>query len=83
MRVIQSASPRVEGTRRSVLQQLLRQRGMLHAVVRNRGTGIGLNNVRERLQHLYGSAGTLQLEEMSSGGTRVILILPQLAEVHS
>jgi hypothetical protein len=53
------------------------------AVSRHRGTGIGLTNVRERLQHLYGNSGALKLEEMSPGGTRAVLILPQWVGVHS
>ena len=36
---------------------------------RNRGTGIGLMNIRQRLHHIYGDAGALKLEE-KFGGTR-------------
>ena len=54
-----------------------------HAPKRHNGAGIGLANVRERLQHLYGGAGTLKLEERPAGGTRAVLILPQLVGVHS
>jgi len=45
---------------------------------RQRGSGIGLNNVRARLEHVYGDAGTLQLQERSPAGTRALLVLPQL-----
>jgi sensor histidine kinase YesM len=47
------------------------------SVSRHRGTGIGLRNVRERLQHLYGGSGTLLLEDAESGGTRAVLELPE------
>jgi signal transduction histidine kinase len=50
---------------------------------RGRGAGIGLINVRERLQHVYGDFASLKLEEISSGGTRAVLVLPQLVGVHS
>jgi sensor histidine kinase YesM len=50
---------------------------------RQRGSGIGLNNVRARLKHVYGEAGKLQLEERSPAGTRALLVLPQLVGVHS
>ncbi len=50
---------------------------------RQRGSGIGLNNVRARLEHVYGDAGTLQLQERSPAGTRALLVLPQLVGVHS
>ena len=58
--------------------------GMGHqSVSRHRGTGVGLTNVRERLQHLYGNRGSLKLEEMSPSGTRAVLILPQFVGVPS
>jgi signal transduction histidine kinase len=50
---------------------------------RHRGTGIGLSNIRERLQHLYGEAGTLKLEENPPSGTRAVLTLPHAIEVGS
>jgi signal transduction histidine kinase len=53
------------------------------SVSKHRGAGIGLTNVRERLQHLYGDTGTLKLETRRSGGTRAVLSLPQFAGVHS
>jgi hypothetical protein len=53
------------------------------ALSRQRGTGIGLANIRERLQHIYGESGVLRLEEGASAGTRAVLILPQPAGVHS
>lgn len=40
------------------------------------GTGIGLHNIRERLQLLYGSKGTLTVNENPGGGTAVTITVP-------
>ena len=40
------------------------------------GTGIGLANIRERLQTLYGSRAALSLEANQPSGVKAILILP-------
>ena len=40
------------------------------------GTGIGLSNIRERLQLLYGSKGTLTVNENPGGGTAVTITVP-------
>ncbi|MEM7356867.1 MAG: histidine kinase [Acidobacteriota bacterium] len=40
------------------------------------GLGIGLTNVRERLQHLYGEAHTFRLENRPDGGLEATLELP-------
>lgn len=40
------------------------------------GTGVGLANIRERLQLLYGSRASLSITENPSGGTRVSISLP-------
>jgi LytS/YehU family sensor histidine kinase len=48
---------------------------------RYRGAGVGLSNVRERLEHLYGAGGVLRLEPVPEGGTRATLVLPQLAAI--
>jgi signal transduction histidine kinase len=40
------------------------------------GTGIGLNNIRERLHLLYGSKGTLTIAENPGGGTAVTITVP-------
>ncbi len=40
------------------------------------GTGIGLSNIRERLQLLYGSKGTLTVTENPGGGTAVTITVP-------
>lgn len=59
----------------------------LHVVVANTGlgfsgaksSGIGLHNVKERLAALYGSDGSLAIEENAPSGTRVIITLPAQA----
>ena len=40
------------------------------------GTGVGLANIRERLQLLYGHKATLTITENPGGGTRVVLAVP-------
>jgi len=40
------------------------------------GTGIGLNNIRERLHLLYGSKATLTVAENSPSGTVVTITVP-------
>ena len=44
------------------------------------GTGVGLNNIRERLQLLYGSKASMTVAENSPSGTRVTLTVPYLAQ---
>ncbi|MEL7060851.1 MAG: histidine kinase, partial [Acidobacteriota bacterium] len=43
---------------------------------RERGSGLGLDNVRARLAALYGGAWTLELERRPHGGTRVLMRFP-------
>ena len=38
--------------------------------------GTGLRNTRERLTHLYGDAGQLEIMSRSTGGTLVRVMLP-------
>jgi sensor histidine kinase YesM len=40
------------------------------------GTGVGLANIRERLQLLYGARASLTILENPGGGTRVTLAVP-------
>lgn len=40
------------------------------------GTGVGLTNLRERLQLLYGPAGTMTIADNPPSGTRVSVTLP-------
>ncbi len=44
------------------------------------GTGIGLNNVRERLKLLYGSKAALTVAENPPGGTKVTITVPYVAQ---
>jgi len=44
------------------------------------GTGIGLANIRERLQLLYGSKASLTVTENPGGGTRVTITVPYLSK---
>jgi LytS/YehU family sensor histidine kinase len=44
------------------------------------GNGIALQNIRERLRHLYGSEGSLTLGSAPDGGTTALLRLPAQAE---
>ena len=44
------------------------------------GTGIGLNNIRERLQLLYGSKASLTVGENLPSGTRVTITVPYVAQ---
>ncbi len=43
-----------------------------------KSSGIGLHNVKERLAALYGSDGSLEIEENAPSGTRVIIKIPTL-----
>jgi len=47
------------------------------------GTRFGLQQVRERLATLYGTAGTLELIADSAGGTSAIAIFPLKTHAHS
>jgi two-component system LytT family sensor kinase len=49
--------------------------GLLFARMTN-GTGIGLQNIRERLSTLYGEAATLTLTDLVSNGCRATLMIP-------
>jgi signal transduction histidine kinase len=85
--------PKVEGGEVRIQARLTRHQVLLtiedtgvgrHSTSpRQRGAGIALSNVRERLQHLYGKGGTLQLEDIDPAGTRAVLTLPQMVGVHS
>jgi sensor histidine kinase YesM len=39
-------------------------------------TGVGLQNIRQRLQQLYGSAQSLTLSEAPGGGTAAQIVMP-------
>ena len=38
--------------------------------------GVGLGNTRERLRTLYGDRGTLRIEPLATGGTRIVVTIP-------
>jgi signal transduction histidine kinase len=42
----------------------------------NSGSGIGLSNIRERLQHLYGDQAALTLTAREHGGLKASILLP-------
>jgi LytS/YehU family sensor histidine kinase len=44
------------------------------------GTGVGLNNIRERLQLLYGGKASMVVTENTPTGTVVTLTVPYLAQ---
>jgi hypothetical protein len=46
------------------------------------GTGIGLANIRERLQLLYGGRGSLTVAENPGGGTAVTITVPYSSNSH-
>jgi LytS/YehU family sensor histidine kinase len=52
------------------------------SVMRHRGAGIGLTNVRERLSHIYGDGASCRLEERTEGGMRAVLVLPEPLRVN-
>jgi signal transduction histidine kinase len=69
-------SGKEEGNRLSLLVE---DTGIgLNGASRQRGAGIGLTNVRERLQHLYGEEASLRLESLEPFGTLVVVALPQM-----
>jgi two-component system LytT family sensor kinase len=44
--------------------------------IKRPGTGIGMQNVRERMQVLYGDAAEVEIESRPGRGTKVTLIMP-------
>jgi two-component system, LytTR family, sensor kinase len=50
--------------------------GLLSSVTPSPGTGLGLRNVRARLQQLYGDAHSLDLVDAPSGGVEATIRLP-------
>lgn len=48
----------------------------LSAVRPKVASGIGLRNIRERLRTIYGPRATLALENMTRGGSRALIIIP-------
>jgi len=58
------------------LQVAVADSGMGFGVAQRGGTGVGLANVRERLQALFGSAAHLQIEANAEGGTIATIVVP-------
>ena len=44
------------------------------------GTGIGMRNVRERMEVLYGDLASLEINSRPGRGTKVTLLIPILDE---
>lgn len=44
------------------------------------GAGVGLNNVRERLQALYGESASLRLQSLPEGGMQALVRLPAMPD---
>jgi two-component system LytT family sensor kinase len=47
------------------------------------GNGVGMRNVRERLEVLYGGAARFEVESRPGRGTRVTLEIPLVTELAS
>jgi hypothetical protein len=58
------------------LQVAVADSGLGFGAAQRGGTGVGLTNVRERLQALFGSAARLQIEANADGGTIATVIVP-------
>jgi hypothetical protein len=58
------------------LQVSVADSGLGFGVAQRGGTGLGLANVRERLQALYGASGFLQIEANAGGGTIATIVVP-------
>ncbi len=58
------------------LQMTVADTGLGFGRAATAGTGVGLANIRERLQLLYGARGSLTITENPGGGTRVTISVP-------
>lgn len=45
--------------------------------------GVGLSNITKRLETIYREEAAIQLEQRESGGTRVTILIPRAAALHS
>jgi signal transduction histidine kinase len=76
--------PKAEGGRLSVSAEIVHGKlavtvadtGLGFGKAATAGTGIGLSNIRERLQLLYGSRAGLKVAENPGGGTMVTITVP-------
>ena len=79
--------PKPEGGRLSVRAEIVHGKlaltvadtGLGFGKVATAGTGIGLNNIRERLQLLYGNKASLVVAENRPSGTVVTITVPYVA----
>ncbi|RQP24075.1 sensor histidine kinase [Piscinibacter terrae] len=82
--------PKAEGGRLTVkaeivhgkLQVTVADTGLGFGKAATAGTGIGLNNIRERLQLLYGRKASLVISEPEGGGTAVSITVPYATSNH-
>jgi len=80
--------PKAEGGRLSVSAEIVHGKlavtvadtGLGFGKAATAGTGIGLANIRERLQLLYGSKASLTVAENPGGGTAVTITVPYLSK---
>jgi sensor histidine kinase YesM len=76
--------PKAEGGRLTVSAEIVHGKlavtvadtGLGFGKAATAGTGIGLNNIRERLQLLYGNKAHLTVAENPGGGTAVTITVP-------
>jgi signal transduction histidine kinase len=82
--------PKAEGGRLTVTGEIVHGKlcvtvadtGLGFGKAATSGTGIGLNNIRERLQLLYGRKATLVVSENPGGGTAVSITVPYTTSSH-
>jgi len=82
--------PKAEGGRLTVTGEIVHGKlcvtvadtGLGFGKAATAGTGIGLNNIRERLQLLYGRKATLVVSENPGGGTAVSITVPYTTSNH-
>jgi len=82
--------PKAEGGRLSVIGEIVHGKlcvtvadtGLGFGKAATAGTGIGLNNIRERLQLLYGRKASLVVSENPGGGTAVSITVPYTTSNH-
>jgi sensor histidine kinase YesM len=80
--------PKAEGGRLTVKAEIIHGKlavtvadtGLGFGKAATAGTGIGLNNIRERLKLLYGSKASMTVGENTPTGTVVTLTVPYLAQ---
>jgi len=56
--------------------------GVGFGTVHSTGTGVGLSNIRSRLEGLFGEAGRLTVTELASGGVTASVRIPKYVAIH-